>query len=152
MKIRKISIMLAFCAILLSACSAEKTVEAKEIEAEGGENKSQDAYHKIDAEEAKRMMDEEEIILVDVRRPMEYEESHIPGAILLPNENIEDFDPVELPDKEAVLLIYCRTGVRSKQASDKLVKLGYKHVYDMGGITDWPYETVSELSSGAGGG
>ena len=67
-----------------------------------------------------------------------------PGSILVPVESIGDTKPVELPDTEAVLLVHCRTGIRSKRASDQLVELGYKHVYDFGGIVDWPYETVTE--------
>ena len=178
MTVKKTSVILVLCAILLSGCSTSNRAGAKDI-GSGSEVKSGDreqvgsesgtvesvqtnqdtrtavesrtaadtaeeAYHKIDAEEAKRMMDEEEVVIVDVRRVEEYEASHIPGAILIPNEEIGEEEPEKLPDKDAVLLIYCRTGVRSKQASDKLVELGYKNVYDMGGIVDWPYETVSE--------
>lgn len=110
---------------------------------------SEEAYHKISAEEAKKMMDEGGVTIVDVRTSEEYREKHIPDAILVPNESITTEEaPAELPDKDAVLLIHCRTGVRSKQASDKLVELGYKHVYDFGGIVDWPYETVSEVVGG----
>lgn len=110
------------------------------------EQSSEEAYHKITAEEAKKMMDEGGVIIVDVRTSEEYREAHIPDSILVPNESITtDQEPEELPDKDAVLLVHCRTGIRSKQASDKLVELGYKHVYDFGGIVDWPYETVSEV-------
>ncbi|MDO5602023.1 MAG: rhodanese-like domain-containing protein [Oscillospiraceae bacterium] len=98
------------------------------------------AYHKITAETAKEMMEEQAVTVVDVRRAEEYEKQHIAGALLIPLDTITQAPPA-LPDKEAVLLVYCRTGVRSKQASDKLVELGYLHVYDFGGITDWPYET-----------
>ena len=82
--------------------------------------------------------------VVDVRTAEEYAAGHIPGSILIPVESIGDTKPVELPDTEAVLLVHCRTGIRSKRASDLLGELGYKHVYDFGGIVDWPYETVTE--------
>lgn len=101
-------------------------------------------YHKISAEEAKAMMDKGGVTVVDVRREDEYAAGHIPGSILVPNEGIRDTQPEELPDLDAVLLVHCRTGVRSKQASDKLLEIGYKNVYDFGGIVDWPYETVTE--------
>ncbi|MCC8024008.1 MAG: rhodanese-like domain-containing protein [Clostridium sp.] len=102
------------------------------------------AYHKISPEEAKEMMDGKEATVVDVRTPEEYEEGHIPGAVNIPNEEIGDTEPDLLKDKDAVLLIHCRSGVRSKAASDKLVELGYTQIYDFGGIIDWPYETVKE--------
>ncbi len=82
-----------------------------------------------------------DVTVVDVRRADEYEQAHIPGAILVPNESIGDQQPEALPDKDATILVHCRTGVRSKQASDKLVKMGYTKIYDFGGIVDWPYET-----------
>ena len=85
------------------------------------------AYHKITAEEAKEMMDQGDVTIVDVRTEEEYAEKHIPGAVLVPNESIGEDAPAELPDKNAVLLLHCRTGIRSKEASDKLVSLGYKH-------------------------
>ena len=90
------------------------------------------------------MMDEGNATVVDVRTAEEYAAGHIPDSILVPVESIGDTTPVELPDTEAVLLVHCRTGIRSKSASDQLVELGYKHVYDFGGIVDWPYETVTE--------
>ena len=106
--------------------------------ADGGQ-----AYHKITAEEAKTMMDAGGVTIVDVRTEQEYAEKHIPGAVLVPNESIGSAPPEQLPDQDAVLLVHCRTGVRSKQASDKLIKLGYRHVYDFGGIVSWQYETES---------
>ena len=109
----------------------------------GGQKGGEDAYHKITAEEAKAMMDEGGVTIVDVRTAEEYGQGHVPGAVLLPNEDIGDADPEALPDKDAVLLVYCRSGRRSKAASDKLVALGYENVYDFGGIIDWPYDTVA---------
>ena len=111
---------------------------------DGQTAQGESAYHKITASEAKAMMDQGGVTVVDVRREDEYAAGHIPGSILVPNEGIRDTQPEELPDLDAVLLVHCRTGVRSKQASDKLVQMGYKHVFDFGGINDWPYDTVSE--------
>lgn len=99
------------------------------------------AYHKISAAEAKEMMDQSEVTIVDVRTLEEYKEGHVPGAINIPNEEILDTEPELLKDKDATLLVYCRSGRRSKDASDKLVKMGYKNVYDFGGIIDWNYDT-----------
>ena len=101
------------------------------------------AYHKINAETAKAMLERETgIILVDVRRPDEYAQGHIPRAINIPNETIGATPQDTLPDKEATLIVYCRSGVRSRQASGRLVDMGYRAVYDMGGIIHWPYDTV----------
>ena len=100
-------------------------------------------YHKITPEEAKKMMDDDEaFILLDVRAQEEYDEYHIEGAILIPNTEIKKRAPDELPDKDARILVYCRSGRRSEQASRDLVNLGYTGVYDFGGIMSWPYETV----------
>ncbi len=104
----------------------------------GGE--AMGAYKKITPNEAKVMMEESKVTLVDVRTEAEYKKGHIPGAILVPNETIGNTMPEQLPDKKATIMVYCRSGARSKQASDKLIKLGYEKVYDLGGIIDWPYE------------
>ena len=95
----------------------------------------------ITAEEAKEIMDSSEgYILLDVRTQEEYDESHIPGAVLIPNTEIEDRAGEELPDKEQLILVYCRSGNRSKKAAEILVKLGYTNIREFGGIMDWPYE------------
>lgn len=99
---------------------------------------SESAYHKISAKEAKEMMDTQDVIIVDVRTQEEYDEGYIENAILIPNESIENA-PSELPDKDAIILVYCRSGKRSKEAANKLVDLGYTNIYDFGGIIDWPY-------------
>ena len=98
-------------------------------------------YHKITPAEAKKMMDAGGVTVVDVRRANEFANGHVPGAILVTNETITKA-PKELPDKDATLLIYCRSGRRSKEAAMKLIDLGYMNVYDFGGIIDWPYEVV----------
>ena len=92
--------------------------------------------------EAKEMMEEGGVTIVDVRRIDEYQEGHIPGAILASNETILTEAASLLPDKNAILLVYCRSGRRSAEAAQKLVSLGYLHVYDFGGIIDWPYEVI----------
>ena len=105
---------------------------------------SKAAYHKISAEDAYEMMVSQEVVVVDVRTREEYDGGHIENAVLVPNERIGSEMPEALPDKEATLLIYCRSGRRSKQAAEKLLKLGYQNVYDFGGVIDWPYELVKE--------
>jgi len=102
---------------------------------------SESSYHKISAQEAKEMMESQDVIIVDVHTQAEYNEGYIENAILIPNESISEA-PRELPDKDAIILVYCRSGKRSKEASDKLVSLGYTNIYDFGGIIDWPYEIV----------
>lgn len=100
----------------------------------------------ITAEEGKTMMEEDAtIILVDVRTEDEYKEEHIPGALLLPVDNLESLAPEMISDKEAVYIIYCRSGNRSATAAQQLIDLGYQNIYDMGGIIDWPYETESGI-------
>ncbi len=104
-------------------------------------------YRQITMEEAVTMMQEESgYIILDVRTAEEYSEKHIPGAINIPNETIGADDIPELPDKDQLILIYCRSGNRSKQAADKLVKLGYTNIVEFGGINDWTGETVSGAS------
>lgn len=94
--------------------------------------------------EAITMMEKEkDYIILDVRRPDEFAEKHIPGAINIPNEIIGTEEIKELPNKKQLILVYCRSGNRSKQASEKLVKLGYTNIVEFGGIIDWPGETVS---------
>lgn len=100
--------------------------------------------HKISPAKAKLMIDQDDVIIVDVRRSDEYAEGHIPSAVLIPNETILDVPPKELPDKNATILVYCRSGRRSAEAAEKLLALGYSHIYDFGGILDWPYEITTD--------
>ena len=100
-------------------------------------------YEQISAKEAKEIMDtEKDHIIIDARTESEFAEGHIEGAILIPEYEIADRAEKELPDKDALILVYCRSGRRSKIASEELVKLGYTNVKEFGGIIDWPYETV----------
>jgi len=101
-------------------------------------------YRKISPQLAKQMMDSQEVVtIVDVRTQGEYDQGHIRNAILIPNETITTEEKPELlPDKEATILVYCRSGSRSAQAARKLVALGYTNIYDFGGVNTWPYELV----------
>ena len=101
------------------------------------------SYTQITQEEAKEMMKKDDgHIIIDVRRQDEYDEGHIPGAVLIPNESITDKQPEELPELDQIILVYCRSGRRSKEASQKLADIGYTHVYEFGGINTWTGEIV----------
>ena len=116
--------------VLLTACGQEK------------ENVQEAVYVNITAEEAKEIMDSQEgCIILDVRVQEEYDEVHIPGAIVIPYTEIEARAEEELPDKGQLILVYCRSGRRSKIAAEALVELGYTNIREFGGILDWPYET-----------
>ena len=100
-------------------------------------------YDQISGAEAKALMDSESgYIIIDARTQEEYDEGHIPGAILVPEYEIADRAENELPDKDQLILVYCRSGRRSKIAAEELVKLGYTNVKEFGGIIDWEYEIV----------
>ena len=102
-----------------------------------------DTYRQISMQEAMDMMEKEKnYIILDVRTVAEYESGHIPGAICVPNETIGTEKIPELPDKDQLILVYCRSGNRSKQASEKLMKLGYTNIVEFGGINSWPGEIV----------
>ena len=102
-------------------------------------------YEQISGAEAKALMDSESgYVIIDARTQEEYDEGHIPGAILIPEYEIADRAEKELPDKNQLILVYCRSGRRSKIAAEELVKLGYTNVKEFGGIIDWEYETVKD--------
>ena len=108
-------------------------------------NEQENSYRQISMDEAVTMMEEESgYIILDVRTPEEFSERHIPNAINIPNETIGSEDIQELPDKDQLILVYCRSGNRSKQASGKLAELGYTNIVEIGGINDWTGDTVSE--------
>ena len=115
--------------ILLSGCTATKE-----------ENKIM--YNKITAEEAKEMIDTQEVIILDVRTQEEFIEKHIEDALLIPDYELEKLAESKLPDKNKKILVYCRSGNRSKSSARLLIDMGYTNVYDFGGIINWPYETV----------
>ncbi len=132
-------ILLAVFALLLAACSSGGQVM-------DGEDMVR-SYMQISQDEAKEMMEQDDgHVIVDVRRPDEFETGHIPGAICIPNETIGSDQPEELPDLNQVILVYCRSGNRSKQAAQKLFEIGYTNVYEFGGIIDWTGEVVTETA------
>lgn len=105
----------------------------------GSSNSS--SYQQVDAETAKELMDtEDDYVILDARTQAEYDEAHIPGAILIPHDTVATAAKDELPDKDRLILVYCRSGNRSKQASQTLADLGYTNVVEFGGINSWPYE------------
>lgn len=105
---------------------------------------SENSYQQISQEEAKEMMDTQDVIILDVREQDEYDSGHIPGAVLLPVGTIDEETAVEvIPEKDSTVLVYCRSGNRSKTASSALAELGYTNIYEFGGINTWPYETES---------
>ena len=107
------------------------------------ENNITSTYEQIAAEQAKTIMDtEKDYVIIDARTEEEFAEGHIENAILIPEYEIANRAEKELPDKEQLILVYCRSGRRSKIASEELVKLGYTNVKEFGGIIDWPYEVV----------
>lgn len=142
MKRKMLGILLALTLFFLTACAvmAGRPLQQNGEATSTMNQKVAGRYDTITQEEAKAKMDAGNVTIVDVRTQAEYEQGYIPGAILVPNETIGDALPEALPDQEAVLLVYCRSGRRSKQAAEKLVALGYQTVYDFGGIVDWPYD------------
>ena len=110
----------------------------------GSDQILESTYQQISQETAKEMMDTQEVVILDVREQNEYNSGHIPEAILLPVGTItEDTAAAVIEDTDTVVLVYCRSGNRSKTASQALADLGYPNVYEFGGINDWPYEVVS---------
>ena len=111
----------------------------------GTSNSQTNTYRSITMDEAVNMMAQETgYIILDVRRADEFAAGHIPGAINVANESIGTAEILELPDKDQLILVYCRSGRRSKEASEKLVKLGYTNIVEFGGILDWKGEIVTE--------
>lgn len=144
MKINKLIITVIIIAIMMFFVSCNNKVK-EEFVPEPASSAEKTEYIKITAQEAKKMMDENDnIIIVDVRTEDEFSEKHIEGAILIPNESIGNTMPDKLPKLDARILVYCRSGNRSRQAAEKLIELGYTQVYDFGGINDWPYDTIGE--------
>ena len=132
-----IAALVAAAAGLLIGCAAKSTLTENTGEYSG--------YKQITQEEAKDMMAQDDgHIIVDVRRQDEFAAGHIPDAVCIPNETIDKMKPAELPDTEQIILIYCRSGNRSKQAAQKLVDMGYTNIYEFGGIIDWTGEVVTE--------
>ena len=126
-----ILILIITCAAVLYGCTS------------GGENEMENSYEQITPAEAKEIMDTQDgYIVLDVRTQEEYDEAHIKGAILIPDYEVADKAESILKDKNQLILVYCRSGRRSKLAASELVKLGYTNIKEFGGIIDWPYKTV----------
>ena len=106
-----------------------------------GGNTADGAYQQITQEDAKEMMDTQEVIILDVREQDEYDNGHIPGAVLMPVGSIDEDTAAEvIPEKDSAVLVCCRSGNRSKTASSALAELGYTNIYEFGGINSWPYD------------
>ena len=126
---KRVYIWILLVLMLLTACGQDKG------------NDQEAVYVNITAQEAKKIMDSQEgYILLDVRTQEEYDQGHIPGAIVVPDTEIEARAEEVLPDKDQLILVYCRSGRRSKNAAQILVELGYTNIKEFGGIIDWPYE------------
>ena len=120
-----------FLLLLLTGCGGNASNTSSESD-----------YQQISQEEAKEMMDTQDVIILDVREQDEYDSGHIPGAVLLPVGSIDEDTAAEvIPEKDSTVLVYCRSGNRSKTASSALAELGYTNIYEFGGINTWPYET-----------
>jgi rhodanese-related sulfurtransferase len=141
-KIAAVAMAVVGLALVLTGCvSADKPNDAAETPSAQVEKGT---VTTIDAATAyERMNASDEYTLIDVRTPDEFSEGHIAGAILLPDYDIEARAAEVLPDKDAVIYVYCRSGRRSAASSDLLAEMGYTNIYDMGGIIDWPYGTVT---------
>ena len=126
---RRVSFMFLLAVMLLTACAHTK------------ENDQEAVYMNITAEEAKQIMDSEDgYIILDARTQEEYDQGHIPGAIQISHDEITEKAEEVLTDKDQLILVYCRSGRRSKIAAEALVELGYTNIKEFGGIIDWPYE------------
>lgn len=133
--------------LLLTACgnSPSSAVEPSDSSVNESTESSDHTYRQITQDEAKELMQADNgSVIVDVRRQDEYDSGHIPGALLIPNESISTDRPEALPDLNQIILIYCRSGRRSKEAAQKLADMGYTNIYEFGGIIDWNGETTTE--------
>ena len=133
MKSKLLTVILVSAAALLSGCGNLNAGDSSKGE--------KNTYQHISQEEAKKLMDTETgYIILDVRTQEEYEEGHVVEAMCIPNETIDDTVTEQLPDKDQLILVYCRSGNRSQQASKKLADLGYTNIQEFGGINTWQYE------------
>ena len=145
MMLRRIiaALMILMAVVLMTACGARKTAENTATQAvDTSENLG---YRQITQDEAQKLMkSEKDYIILDVRTPEEFAEGHIPGAICISHDTITDAPIPELPDKNQLILVYCRSGRRSKLAAEQLAKNGYTNIAEFGGIIDWIGEVVKE--------
>ena len=132
------------CTDDLQALGKQKAEEYYKLAAQNGYEIPTPGWRSVTQEEAKEMMAKDDgHVVIDVRRQDEYDAGHIPDAILIPNESIECDSPEALPDYDQIILIYCRSGNRSKQAAQKLAGMGYTNIYEFGGINDWTGDVVT---------
>ena len=128
-------LLLLLAALLFTACGKMENTNEETIPM------NEPVYRNITAEEARQIMDsQEDYVILDVRSQEEYDQGHIPGAVVIPHTEMEAQAEQILPDKDQLLLVYCRSGRRSKLAAETLVQLGYTNILEFGGILDWPYE------------
>ena len=134
---RKLSILL-LSLLLLTACGQNAGNQLTTTQS------TEAVYMNITAQEAKQIMDTQTgYVILDTREQYEFDEGHIPGAVLLPYDQVNEKAESMLPDKDQLILVYCRSGRRSKIAAEALVELGYTNIREFGGIIDWPYEIES---------
>ena len=144
MKIKKIALMAIVGLISVLGISCGRTMNSKQVSVDSKEVKNEKTaeYKKITSDEAKNIMLTEKPIVVDVRSLEEYNEGHIPNAISVPLETIENEAEAKLKNKDDLILVYCRSGRRSREAALRLIEKGYTNVIDFGGIQDWNGEVV----------
>ena len=144
MKIRKIVLLIIIGIFSVFGFSCSKTGNEKQdlVMSKEAKNGKKAEYKKITSDEAKKMMETQKVIVVDVRTLEEYTEGHIPNAISVPLETIENEAEAKLKNKDDLILVYCRSGRRSREAALKLIEKGYTNVIDFGGIQDWNAEIV----------
>ena len=144
MKIRKIVLLIIIGIFSVFGFSCSKTGNEKQdlVMSKEAKNGKKAEYKKITSDEAKKMMETQKVIVVDVRTLEEYKEGHIPNAISVPLETIENEAETKLKNKDDLILVYCRSGRRSREAALKLIEKGYTNVIDFGGIQDWNAEIV----------
>ena len=141
----KRTIIVLLACLALTACAQKNPEGTMKETTNQTTNQTEPAYMNITPEEAKKIMDSQSgYVILDVREQDEFDESHIPGAILIPHGQIKELAPSMLPDKDQLILVYCRSGRRSKIAAEALEEMGYTNIKEFGGINDWPYETVGE--------
>ena len=144
MKIKKIALMAIVGLISVLGISCGRTMNSKQVSVDSKEvkNEKKAEYKKITSDEAKNIMSTQKAIVVDVRSLEEYNEGHIPNAISVPLETIENEAEAKLKNKDDLILVYCRSGRRSREAALRLIEKGYTNVIDFGGIQDWNGEVV----------
>ena len=144
MKIKKIALMAIVGLISVLGISCGRTMNSKQVSVDSKEvkNEKKAEYKKITSDEAKNIMSTQKAIVVDVRSLEEYNEGHIPNAISVQLETIENEAETKLKNKDDLILVYCRSGRRSREAALRLIEKGYTNVIDFGGIQDWNGEVV----------